>query len=410
MAIGLGGFSPAPGCLASFRARGENGGDADGRPIGAAPRRSAATPDAGDRRRRGGGRERAPARRGGAPPRRAGGGNGAEPGRARPHHPGARVPSGAQAREALLRRDPGGRFRELPPGRPAGDRRRRLRGPCLRHADGARASRPRPRRQPRRRRRRLAKHREPRRGARPRGAPRRRARDHRDGAVRVARDERSPAISRGAGIGEGIERAAAAMTSTTPSDAALRRTVAAVALLNLAYFGVEFSVALAIGSVSLFADSVDFLEDASINLLILMALGWSAGTRARVGMALAAILLVPGLATLWTAWQKFSVPVPPAPLPLSLAGAGALAVNLTCALLLARFRREAGSLSRAAFLSARNDAFANVAIVAAGLVTAATLSAWPDLIVGLAIAAMNAGAAREVFAEARREHAAAAEP
>ena len=63
------------------------------------------------------------------------------------------------------------------------------------------------------------------------------------------------------------------MTSTTPSDAALRRAVAAVAILNLAYFGVEFSVALAIGSVSLFADSVDFLEDASINLLILMALG-----------------------------------------------------------------------------------------------------------------------------------------
>jgi Co/Zn/Cd efflux system component len=200
------------------------------------------------------------------------------------------------------------------------------------------------------------------------------------------------------------------MTSTTPSDAALRRAVAAVAILNLAYFGVEFSVAIAIGSVSLFADSIDFLEDASINVLILMALGWSAGTRARVGMALAAILLVPGLATLWTAWQKFSVPVPPAPLPLSLAGAGALAVNLACALLLARFRRHAGSLTRAAFLSARNDAFANVAIVAAGLVTAATLSAWPDLIVGLAIAAMNADAAREVFAEARREHVAAANP
>jgi hypothetical protein len=127
------------------------------------------------------------------------------------------------------------------------------------------------------------------------------------------------------------------MTSTAPSDAALRRAVAAVAILNLAYFGAEFSVALAIGSVALFADSVDFLEDASINLLILMSLGWSAGTRARVGMALAAILLVPGLATLWTAWQKFSVPVPPAPLPLSLAGAGALAVNLTCALLLVRF-------------------------------------------------------------------------
>ena len=108
----------------------------------------------------------------------------------------------------------------------------------------------------------------------------------------------------------------------------LRQTVLLVALLNLAYFGVEFGVAIAIGSVSLFADSVDFLEDTSVNLLIAVALSWSAVNRARLGMALAGILLVPALATLWTAWQKFAVPVPPAPLPLSLTGAGALVVNL----------------------------------------------------------------------------------
>jgi len=51
-----------------------------------------------------------------------------------------------------------------------------------------------------------------------------------------------------------------------------------VASLNLAYFGVEFAVAVAIGSVSLFADSIDFLEDTSVNLLIAVALGWSALT------------------------------------------------------------------------------------------------------------------------------------
>jgi Co/Zn/Cd efflux system component len=188
----------------------------------------------------------------------------------------------------------------------------------------------------------------------------------------------------------------------------LRQTVLLVALLNLAYFGVEFGVALAIGSVSLFADSVDFLEDASINVLIAVALGWSAVNRARLGMALAAILLIPALATLWTAWQKFAVPVPPAPLPLTLTGAGALAVNLTCALLLVRFRSHSGSLTRAAFLSARNDAYANVAIVLAGLVTAVTLSAWPDLIVGLGIAVLNADAAREVVQAARKERSEAA--
>jgi Co/Zn/Cd efflux system component len=184
----------------------------------------------------------------------------------------------------------------------------------------------------------------------------------------------------------------------------LRRVVLLVMALNLGYFGVEFAVALAIGSVSLFADSIDFLEDASVNFLIFVALGWSVIRRARVGMLLAGILLIPGIATLWTAWEKFNTPVAPDPIPLSLAGAGALAVNLTCALMLTRYRHHCGSLTRAAFLSARNDALANIAIIGTGFVTAYTLSAWPDLIVGLAIAAMNAGAAREVWDAARDEH------
>src|SRR3954451_10402708 len=55
----------------------------------------------------------------------------------------------------------------------------------------------------------------------------------------------------------------------------LRRVVAGVALANAAYFFVEFFVARKIGSVSLFADSIDFLEDASINFLIFAALGWT---------------------------------------------------------------------------------------------------------------------------------------
>jgi Co/Zn/Cd efflux system component len=187
----------------------------------------------------------------------------------------------------------------------------------------------------------------------------------------------------------------------------LRSVVILVAALNLAYFGIEVAVALIIGSVSLFADSVDFLEDAAVNFLIAMALSWSATSRARVGMALAGILLAPGLATLWMGWEKFTHPLPPAPIPLSLAGLGALAINLTCALMLARFRAHGGSLTRAAFLSARNDVLANVAIIASGVVTAYTLSGWPDLIVGLGIAVMNADAAREVWSAAREEHRAA---
>jgi Co/Zn/Cd efflux system component len=188
----------------------------------------------------------------------------------------------------------------------------------------------------------------------------------------------------------------------------LRRVVITVAVLNLAYFGIEFAVATTIGSVSLFADSIDFLEDASVNLLIAIALAWSATNRARLGMILAGILLIPGIATLWTAWEKLMAPTAPAPIPLSLTGLGALAVNLSCALMLARFRAHSGSLTRAAFLSARNDTLANIAIIASGIITVLLPSAWPDLIVGLGIAALNADAAREVWRAAREEQKAVA--
>ncbi len=189
----------------------------------------------------------------------------------------------------------------------------------------------------------------------------------------------------------------------------LRRVVLIVALANLAYFGIEFVVALRIGSVSLLADSADFFEDASVNLLIFIALAWSARNRARAGMAMSVILLAPAAAFLWTAWQKFETPVPPEPFALSLTGLGALVVNLCCAYLLAAFRHTSGSLTKAAFLSARNDAIANIAIIAAGIVTFAVWHGpWPDLIVGFGIAWMNLDAAKEVWEAARKEHQAVA--
>ncbi|WP_019903979.1 cation transporter [Methylobacterium sp. 77] len=187
----------------------------------------------------------------------------------------------------------------------------------------------------------------------------------------------------------------------------LRPVVLRVAGLNLAYFTVEIAVAVSIGSLALIADSLDFLEDAALNLLIFAGIGWSLRNRARLGMALAGILLLPALATAYAAWEKLSDMAPPAPLPLTLAGLGALAVNLLCATMLARHREGGGSLTRAAYLSARNDAFANLAIIGAGLVTALTLSPWPDLVVAAGIAVLNADSAVDILKAARAEWRAA---
>ena len=188
-----------------------------------------------------------------------------------------------------------------------------------------------------------------------------------------------------------------------PAANSVRRTVAIVAFLNFAYFFVEFGVARSIGSVSLFADSIDFLEDTAINVLVLVALGWTAVRRRFVGVFLSGLLLVPGAAALWTAWDKFADPVIADPAWLTITGTGALLINFTCASLLARVRHDGGSLMKAAFLSARNDVLANIGIVGAGALTFATGSIWPDMITGLAIAALNAGSALEVYEAAQGE-------
>ena len=190
-------------------------------------------------------------------------------------------------------------------------------------------------------------------------------------------------------------------------SAALQTTLKRVVALESSFFGVEFGVAISIGSVALFADSIDFLEDASINLLILIALGWSALARARLGSVLALVLLVPTFVTLWAAWSKFNAMVPPAAIPLTLTAFAALGANAIAALMLSRHRGTGGSMVRAAFLSARNDMIANVAIMIAGITTAFTLSAWPDLGVGICVALLNIGAAKEVWEEAHKERQAA---
>ena len=187
----------------------------------------------------------------------------------------------------------------------------------------------------------------------------------------------------------------------------LRTAVLVVALLNLAYFFVEIGVAVGIGSVSLFADSVDFLEDTAVNLLIFVALGFTLRWRSVMGKVMAVIICVPAVAAAVSLILKAGNPQPPDPLSLTVTAGGAVLVNLACALILARFREHGGSMTTAAFLAARNDVLVNVAIIVMGLITAATLSGWPDIVLGAIIIVLNVSAAKEVWEAAENENLAA---
>ena len=187
----------------------------------------------------------------------------------------------------------------------------------------------------------------------------------------------------------------------------LRRVVLVVALINFGYFFVEFTVALTAGSVSLLADSVDFLEDTAVNVLVFIALGWPLARRALLGKAMALVILVPAALAGWQAIQRFGDPHVPHVGPLVLASVGAIVVNGVAVWLLARVHRNGGSLSRAAFLSARNDVLVNVSIIAMGVVTVWTGSGWPDLVLGCVIIALAVHAAWEVWEVSEDERIAA---
>ena len=192
-----------------------------------------------------------------------------------------------------------------------------------------------------------------------------------------------------------------------PDAERLRRVVLVVALLNLSYFFVEFTVAVVAGSVSLLADSVDFLEDTAVNLLIYIALGWPLARRAAMGKVMALVILGPASVAGWEALQRFSDPRAPAVVPVVMASVGAIVVNGSSAWLLARVRHAGGSLSRAAFLSARNDVLVNVAIIAMAVVTLWTASGWPDLVLGCLIILLALHAAYEVWEVSNEERLAA---
>jgi Co/Zn/Cd efflux system component len=182
-----------------------------------------------------------------------------------------------------------------------------------------------------------------------------------------------------------------------------KKAVFFVAILNLLYFFVEFIVALNIRSVSLLADSIDFIEDASINFLIFFAVSLTTVKKARISILLSIIMLLPGITALWAIWQQIIHQEPPAPVELSTVAFGALIINCLCTLILMKFRNYSGSLTKAAFLSARNDAFANIAIILTGIITILYPSIWPDIVVGLFIAYIRAESALVIFKNATKE-------
>lgn len=192
-------------------------------------------------------------------------------------------------------------------------------------------------------------------------------------------------------------------TKRAEVDPAYRRALWWVVILNIGFGLVEIVGGFLANSQALKADALDFLGDGSITFVGLLALGWAASTRARVAMTQGLFLAALGLSVLGMAvWRALNA-IPPEPELMGGIGIAALIVNVTAALILARFREGGDAQARAIWLFSRNDAINNVAVICAAALVFWLDSAWPDIIVAAVIAMIFLQSAWEIIREARGE-------
>ncbi len=175
-----------------------------------------------------------------------------------------------------------------------------------------------------------------------------------------------------------------------------RRVLWIVLAVNGAMFVVEMVSSWLAGSTALLADAIDFLADAATYGLTLFVLTKSAQWKAGAALAKGIAMGVFGIWVIVIAlWRATDSALPDASI-MGVVGLLALTANVGSALLLYWHRGDDLNM-RSVWLCSRNDAIANVLVLAAAGAVALTATAWPDLIVGALIAALELSAAYSII-------------
>jgi Co/Zn/Cd efflux system component len=173
-------------------------------------------------------------------------------------------------------------------------------------------------------------------------------------------------------------------------------------LINSVMFGVELVGSFASGSVSLLADSVDFLGDAVNYAVSLFVLGVAAIWRFRTAYGKGVVMGAFGVLVLARAmWIGLGSHVPAAQ-TMGAVSLAALVANGAVAWLLYAFRNGDANM-RSVWLCTRNDMIGNLAVMLAALGVFGTGAAWPDIAVAGIMAVLGLAAARDIIGRARLE-------
>ncbi len=202
--------------------------------------------------------------------------------------------------------------------------------------------------------------------------------------------------------GCGCEGAASGVET---GSAAFKRVVWIILALNAGMFLIEGVLGQVAGSMSMQADALDFASDAFTYGISLAVIGRSLTARSRAALFKGGMLGLVALIVLATSvWRTFVDGVPHAT-TMGVTSVAALAVNITAALLLLKYR-DGDANVRSVWLCSRNDAIGNVAVLGAAGVVALTGTKWADLGVAVIMASLFLSTSVQVVRQARAELAA----
>jgi Co/Zn/Cd efflux system component len=179
-------------------------------------------------------------------------------------------------------------------------------------------------------------------------------------------------------------------------------TLRVVLAINIVMFGVELAAGIVSKSTALLSDSLDNLGDALTYGLSLYAVARGARAKARVALFKAGLMLAAGLFVLGQVVYRAINPGVPIFEIMGVVSLAALAANAACLGLLWKHRTEDVNMS-SVWECSRNDIASNLAVFAAAGTVWLTDSAWPDLIIGLGLAALFVRSAARVTTGALRE-------
>jgi Co/Zn/Cd efflux system component len=170
-------------------------------------------------------------------------------------------------------------------------------------------------------------------------------------------------------------------------DTPRRRILWIVLGLNVVLAAAFGITGVAADSSALIANGLDNLSDSLVYVITLLALGrppvWKRGAARVSGI----LLILFAIGVLFDVGRRFLTGTDPIGSSMMWMALAAAAVNALCVWLLRRIRRPDVNI-RAASTFSTNDFVANAGVLMGGALVAWTGQAWPDLVVGIAVAAI----------------------